>query len=28
MEWPGDDALVPLPLEQIVQLSRQRAAAA
>jgi hypothetical protein len=28
MDWPGDDALVPLPLEQIVQLSRQRAAAA
>jgi hypothetical protein len=28
MDWPGDDALVPLPLEQIVQLARQPAAAA
>lgn len=28
MDWPGDDALLPLPLEEIARLARQRAAAA
>ena len=27
MDWPGDDALLPLPLEEIARLARQRAAA-